>query len=157
MKTIYTIGYQQLTIDKLRHICAATGVQKLIDTRSVPRSRKAGFSGRQIALSLPEIYEWHGDKLGGKPGDMKQTGIELLQSYIDEQKTVLLLCLEEAPGDCHRHQQIAKRLLPHIDVLHIYRDEVVAASELERALRENEEYEYRDLSSFFESLTASCQ
>jgi hypothetical protein len=60
-------------------------------------------------------------------------------------RRVLLLCLEAAPGDCHRHRAIALRLLPAIDVAHVYGDEVILASELERAILAHDDYAFTPL------------
>ena len=44
-----------------------------------------------------------------------------------------------APGECHRHMFICSEHFP--DALHIYDDEIVTAGELERSMRDDDDYE----------------
>lgn len=55
---------------------------------------------------------------------------------------LILLCQEEAPGDCHRHKIALQLSGP---VAHIYRGEVVMAEELERSEREDSDYAWSPL------------
>jgi hypothetical protein len=46
------------------------------------------------------------------------------------------MCLEESPGECHRHSLIALPLAKRgIDVNHIFQEEMVTAKELERSIK----------------------
>jgi hypothetical protein len=49
-----------------------------------------------------------------------------------ERATLLLLCMEEAPGDCHRHHAICGLHFPA--AVHIFRDEQFTAKTLQDAL-----------------------
>jgi hypothetical protein len=51
---------------------------------------------------------------------------------------LILLCMEEAPGECHRHFDICAPYFPN--ALHIYRNEIVKCVELGRALTLNSAY-----------------
>lgn len=137
MSAIYTIGYQRLTPRALERIADALGIELVIDVRSVPSSRKPGFSRGALSALLGDRYEWRGDTLGGRPGPTAAG----LTALAREPRRVLLLCLEEAPGDCHRHRTIAVPLAKRrIAVTHIFRDELIAASELQRAIDDGDEY-----------------
>ncbi len=48
---------------------------------------------------------------------------------------------EEGPWRCNRHRVIATALLGRgVDCVHVYNDELIAASELQAALEEDREY-----------------
>ena len=137
---IYSIGYAALTPERLDAI-ASHFQAVVVDVRSIPTSRHRGFGGRQLAALLgPGRYVWKGDVLGGRPPGVLPEGLAFLRA-LEPDQNVLLLCMEEAPGDCHRHRAIALALLPEIDVVHICQDELVDASELQRAIEEDDEYD----------------
>jgi uncharacterized protein (DUF488 family) len=130
---IYTIGYQRLAPERLLQI--AEGLDAvIIDVRSIPRSRKRGFGRRSLETLLGRRYQWRGDGLGGL-GEISPIYIQALRQY---QGDAILMCLEEAPGDCHRHWDICA---PHIpDAMHIFRDEIFTARELQRAIDDGDDY-----------------
>lgn len=144
---IYTIGYEALTPEVLRDTAIGLAAT-VIDVRSRPTTRRRGFGRRQLEALLGTRYQWHGDALGGfalkegieylpypKKSGIKgasgttMEGINFLRSFPGN---VLLLCVEEAPGECHRHIVICEQFFPR--ARHIYRDEVVTACELEQAI-----------------------
>jgi hypothetical protein len=132
--TIYTIGYARLKPRRLAEI--ATGLNAtVIDCRVKPVSRIAGFGGRQLAEFLGARYEQRGDRLGGR-GATTPAGIAELRA---ERRNVILLCMEEAPGDCHRHVTICGPHFP--DAIHIFRDELLTAAGLQAAIDTDSEYE----------------
>jgi len=53
-KTFFTIGYEHTTQAGLIAALQAHGVKRLIDTRDVANSRRAGFSKKLLAASLDE-------------------------------------------------------------------------------------------------------
>lgn len=142
MPTIYSIGYAALTSAEL-----AAPVRRLnavlIDVRSRPSGRvKRGFSRADLAALLGERYE-HRPEPGGRGDGPTAEGIDRLA---DETRRVVLVCREEAPGVRHRHSGIALPLLARgIEVLHVYQDQVVTATELQRAIDEDDEYAFTDL------------
>jgi hypothetical protein len=60
--------------------------------------------------------------LGGRT-PVTEVGLQRIRDRLHEE-SLLLLCKEEAPASCHRHQYIAVGLLPEIEAFHIFRDEV---------------------------------
>ncbi len=52
--TVFTIGYERTTLDGLIAGLLAHGVKRIIDTRDVANSRRAGFSKKLLAASLDE-------------------------------------------------------------------------------------------------------
>jgi uncharacterized protein (DUF488 family) len=123
---LLTIGYEGSTIADVVARLKSAGVKLLIDVRAVPRSRKPGFSKRQLAAGLDEagIAYVHLQALGTpKAGrDAVRAGHpERMSVIFDEhmtsdhaqaalaQATALardarscLLCFERDPACCHR-------------------------------------------------------
>lgn len=131
---IFTIGYQRLAPGRLREIVLRLD-GRLIDCRNVPMSRRPGFSGRALTESLGERYIQAGHFLGGR-GHTTAEGIRWLRS---QSGNVVLMCMEEAPGDCHRQFDICGPHFPQ--AVHIYQDELFTAAELLRAEDEDTDYE----------------
>jgi uncharacterized protein (DUF488 family) len=145
---LYTVGYQHHTPETLRNLLDSLQVDLLVDVRSSPRSRKRGFGRAKLEGYFGKRYQWRGDRLGGRGAGPTKAGLDELAR---DRRTLMLMCMEEAPGDCHRHGSIAVRLLPRLDVCHVFRDQVIRASSLEaciegrRAGNKDAEYEYTDL------------
>lgn len=150
---IFTIGYQKLTPERLKEI--ATKLRALVvDCRHKPVSRKKGFGGNQLRELLGTAhYKQMGHWLGGR-GNVREEGILWLRGIkallltpenarITQHpncRNVMLLCQEEAPGECHRHEDICKEHFP--DAVHIYQDQLVRVSDLNHAEDNDlEEYE----------------
>src|SRR5688572_8666219 len=53
-KTFYTVGYERTTLAGLIAALEKAGVKRVIDTRDVANSRRAGFSKKMLAASLDE-------------------------------------------------------------------------------------------------------
>lgn len=147
---IYTVGYQGMRgPEQLRALANKLGVTKLIDCRSVPRSRKRGFGGDQLAAMFGRTrFVAGGHMLGGRDGGPTEAGFKYLRSIEDGGHVSLLMCAEHAPGDCHRHSTIALPMWRrfNIRVYHVCDEEVILASELERSRVEGDDYEYVPLS-----------
>jgi Domain of unknown function DUF488 len=94
---IYTIGYATLTQSKLLAIAELLEAT-VIDVRSIPRSRKAGFSKSALTALLGKRYE-HIPSLGGKPFKPPKRALDALKERTDN---VILMCVEDVPTDCHR-------------------------------------------------------
>ncbi len=122
-----TIGYQGTTIDAVVAALRDANVALLIDVRAVPRSRKPGFSKRQLAASLDQsgIAYIHLQALGtpkagrdavraGHPERMAvifrehmksdRSQAELAQATrLARERPACLLCFERDHSTCHRH------------------------------------------------------
>ena len=147
---VYTLGYEGLSAERLVAIAKHLDAD-VIDVRGVPHSRKRGFGSKQLPAALGDRYQWHGDKLGNK-GENRVT-LEGLDRVIDwslSGRNKILMCLEEAPADCHRFQLIARPLLDRgVDTLNIFQDELIATSSLIEALNSTDPdaaYEYEPFS-----------
>ncbi len=126
MPTLATIGYEGTTIDTVLTTLKDARVGLLIDIRAVARSRKPGFSKRQLAAALDEvgIGYVHLQGLGTpKPGrDAVRAGHpermevifrdhmtsdraqgELAQAtQLVRERPACLLCFERDHTTCHR-------------------------------------------------------
>ena len=126
MSDLLTIGYEGCTIADVLAELRAARVGLLIDVRSVPQSRKPGFSKRQLAAGLDEqgIAYVHLQGLGTpKPGrDAVRAGhpermepifrehmaSDRAQADLANAKQLArgvracLLCFEQDPMMCHR-------------------------------------------------------
>jgi hypothetical protein len=142
---IYTIGYQRLAASRLAKLVDRLGAV-LIDCRHRPYSQRPEFIGAALAARFGERYQWRGAELGGR-GHTTPRGIERLKRDSAD-TTLILLCMEEAPGGCHRHHAICWPAIP--TAVHLFREELIEAAALQRALDADSEYElYGDFGDLF--------
>lgn len=123
---IFTIGYEATTMAEFLAALQAAGVQRVIDVRALPLSRRPGFSKSSLAASLAEagIDYVHLKQLGtpkrgrdaAKKGDVEtlrdvydlQLGLPEAQAQAAQMRTLAadkpsaLLCYERDPCHCHR-------------------------------------------------------
>lgn len=123
---VYTIGYEGRTLNEFIDRLKSHGIQKIIDVRERPLSRKAGFSKTALGLRLEEegIEYAHLRALGApvdirhefKEGGSEKVFFENYRKYIledvPEEVTVLkenisdkksaLMCFELSYTECHR-------------------------------------------------------
>lgn len=144
---IYTVGYQKLTMPRLEWLMARLKIDVLIDVRSEPRSRRPEFNMSRLAQALGQRYEWR-PSLGG----FQQIDPSASDALVHEPRNVLLMCMEESPGDCHRHFAIATQICTlesegqyAVRVIHVYRDELIDAYELQRSISYDDEYEILEM------------
>lgn len=123
---IFTIGYEATTMDEFIAALRGAGVERVIDIRAVPLSRRPGFSKNVLAASLKEagigyvLLKNLGTPKPGrdaaKKGDVKtlrtvyanQLGLPEAQAEAAQmralaaEKPSALLCFERDPAHCHR-------------------------------------------------------
>lgn len=126
MTTIYTIGYEGATVDGFLATLKQAGVERLIDVRALPSSRRPGFSKSPLAAALSEVgieYVHLRDLGTPKRGRdaAKKGDVATLRAVYDEQleldeaqvaahkmldlaaeRPSVLLCYERDPCHCHR-------------------------------------------------------
>ena len=125
-RRIFTIGYEQTTVDELIAALKAAGVSRLLDIRALPLSRRPGFSKTALAGALQEAgiaYE-HLKALGtpkeGRDAAKRGDQVTLKRVYADQlelpeaqaqvammmdraaSEPTALLCYEREPAQCHR-------------------------------------------------------
>jgi uncharacterized protein (DUF488 family) len=123
---IFTIGYEATTMAEFLAALTRASVQRVIDVRALPLSRRPGFSKSSLAASLREvgIDYVHLKQLGtpkrgrdaAKKGDVAtlrevydvQLGMPEAQAQVAQMHTLAaekpsaLLCYERDPCHCHR-------------------------------------------------------
>ena len=124
--TIFTIGYEATTMADFLAALKAAGVERVIDVRALPLSRRPGFSKTSLAASLREVeIDYVHLKALGTPkrgrDAAKKGDVATLTAVYDEQlelpeaqaqaaimlglaadKPSALLCYERDPCHCHR-------------------------------------------------------
>ena len=137
---IFTIGYEGATQAELVATLQAAGVERVIDVRAVPLSRKPGFSKNVLAAGLAEarIDYVHLKALGtppeGREAARKGRHDVLARVYAEQLETPeaavqaaqmvelaaerrsALLCFERDPGMCHR-TLLRESAMPDWDVV----------------------------------------
>ncbi|MBI5106615.1 MAG: DUF488 domain-containing protein [Solirubrobacterales bacterium] len=126
MATLFTIGYEKLLPGALAAELQAAGVQRVIDVRFRPQSRRPGMSKTRLGELLGDhgiAYE-HRRALGTPPdlrhlfhsgrvaeardayrAHVEETAgdeLDTLAAELDTAPPTALLCLEEDPAGCHR-------------------------------------------------------
>ena len=139
--TLWTIGYEQLWPDALVAELEAAGVQRVLDVRLRPQSRRPGMSKTKLALKLAEhgiAYE-HRRELGTpleirglfRAGHLEQAAaayreyavasagdeLDTLAAELPRVRTALL-CLEANPAGCHRRvvAELLRERVPDLEV-----------------------------------------
>jgi uncharacterized protein (DUF488 family) len=150
---VYSIGHSNHTLERFVELLRGHGIGAVADVRSTPYSKFAPWSARRVLakqLSLLGIrYVFLGEQLGGRPeGDefegvtdrdelyrriaqagFFKEGIDRLQRGT-ERFRVAMLCSEEDPSVCHRHNLITPELRRRGFVVgHIRRDGSVQAAD----------------------------
>ena len=119
---LFTIGYEGRELDELIAILAAHDIERVIDVRELPLSRRRGFSKTPLGSALATAgIEYVHVREAGNPYRKLKDAIprdELLAKYrshlrsahdavatVTEQargRRVALLCYEADPAQCHR-------------------------------------------------------
>ncbi|HNQ81501.1 MAG: DUF488 domain-containing protein [Acidobacteriota bacterium] len=132
-KYFFTIGYEGRYIEDFVSNLKSHNIQRLIDIREIPISRKKGFS-KTILKSILEAenIEYIHIRALGSPSDIRHKlkgnldfedfsrlymnhllqQAESLQKVIRDidEKTSCFMCFEKAPANCHR-SLVAKKIL----------------------------------------------
>ena len=140
---IFTIGYEGATVREFITALQSAGVQRVIDVRALPLSRRPGFSKSPLRAALEEarIEYVHLKALGtpsegrtaaraGRHADMARIysgQLELpeaiaqsaLMLELAREKPTALLCMEREPAVCHRTLLI-DAVAAEAEVIHLY-------------------------------------
>jgi uncharacterized protein (DUF488 family) len=141
---LFTIGYQGSTASEIVERLRDAGVERVVDVRELPLSRRPGFSKSQLAEALASAgvrYE-HVRALGNpkpirdrwKSGDTKDAA-DAFRLYLHNEsrsalcglaesvrtETICLLCVEHSHLDCHRSliAGAVAESLPRVAVVHL--------------------------------------
>jgi uncharacterized protein (DUF488 family) len=140
---LFTIGYEDdPTPSDLIARLAGAGVERLVDVRALPRSRRRGFSRTALAEALagagiayehrralgnpqPHRDEYrHGDLAAGRRGYLAHlrgpaaAEVDALAASLDGPPTAVM-CVERDPARCHRRELAAEIVArrPGVDVV----------------------------------------
>jgi len=123
--TVFTIGYEGLSINAFLSLLSMHGIETVVDVRELPLSRKPGYSKRALAdlLRVSGLSYIHMGSLGcPRPvrasyrydGDWKRYTTQFLKylatqkdaiaelATLVEESTCALLCFEADYNFCHR-------------------------------------------------------
>jgi uncharacterized protein (DUF488 family) len=140
---IFTIGYENATVGDFLAALQQAGVQRVIDVRAVPNSRRPGFSKTPLRNALAEAgIDYVHLRALGTPADGRAAAragrhAELERIYagqlelpeaiaqgaqmldLAQDKPSALLCYERDPAGCHRTLLI-DAIAPDAEVSHLY-------------------------------------
>lgn len=143
MSRIFTIGYEGATVPEFVAALRQAGVERVIDVRALPLSRRPGFSKSPLRAALEEagIEYVHLKALGtpsegrtaaraGRHADMERIyagQLELPEAMAQSaqmldlaaEKPSALLCMEREPAHCHR-SLLLKAVAPDAEVVHLF-------------------------------------
>ena len=140
---IFTIGYEGTTVGEFLEALKQAGVERVIDVRALPLSRRPGFSKTPLRAALEEagIEYVHLKALGtpaeGRAAARAERHADLERIYAGQlelpeamaqsaqmldlagEKPSALLCMEREPQDCHR-TLLLDSVAPDAEVVHLY-------------------------------------
>src|SRR5689334_17468533 len=140
---IFTIGYEATTMGEFLAALKGAGVERLIDVRALPLSRRPGFSKSPLKAALEEagIEYVHLKALGtpaegraaaraGRHDDLQRIysgQLELPEAIVQSaqmlelvrEKPSALLCMEREPARCHR-TLLLRAVAPDAEVVDLY-------------------------------------
>lgn len=140
---IFTIGYEGATMPEFIAALQTAGVERVIDVRALPLSRRPGFSKSPLRAALEEagIDYVHLKGLGtppdgraaaraGRHSELEQIyagQLELPEAIVQSaqmlelarEKSAALLCMEREPAHCHR-TLLLNAVAPDAEVVHLY-------------------------------------
>jgi uncharacterized protein (DUF488 family) len=140
---LFTIGYEKATQPELIAALQAAGVERVIDVRAVPLSRRPGFSKNILAAGLREagidyvLLKALGTPPEGREAARKHDHATLVRVYAGQletpeamaqgammldlaaEKPSALLCYERDPAECHRTLLIAA-IAPEAEVVDLF-------------------------------------
>src|SRR3954452_17802716 len=140
---IFTIGYEGATVGEFLAALQHAGVERIIDVRALPLSRRPGFSKSPLRAALEEAgIEYVNLKALGTPADGRAAAragrhadlkriyagqLELPEAIaqsgqmlaLAEEKPSALLCMERDPAHCHRTLLLGA-VAADAEVVHLY-------------------------------------
>ena len=142
--SLYTAGYEGRAVGELLDALVQAGVERLVDVRELPLSRRRGFSKTALGEALAEVgidyvhvkplgnpkpnreRYWSGDILGGAETYRRHLhngsypALMALADSLDDE-TSCLLCFERDHTVCHRDVIVDSllELRPDLHVTHL--------------------------------------
>ena len=140
---IFTIGYEGATMGEFLAALQSAGVERVIDVRAVPNSRRPGFSKTPLCNALAEVgidyvhLRALGTPAAGREAARAGRKAELERIYAGQletpqamaegamlldlaaEKSSALLCYERDPACCHR-TLLWQALAPHAEITDLF-------------------------------------
>lgn len=140
---IFTIGYEATTMGEFLASLQQAGVERVIDVRALPLSRRPGFSKSPLRAALNEVgIDYVHLKALGTPSEGRTAAragrheeleriyagqLELPEAIVQaeqmrelaSEKPSALLCYERDPAGCHR-TLLMDAVAPEADVTHLF-------------------------------------
>lgn len=140
---VFTIGYEGTTVPEFIAALKQAGVERVIDVRALPLSRRPGFSKTPLKGALEEagVEYLHLKALGtpaegrtaaraGRHADMARIyagQLELPEAMaqsaqmleLARERPTALLCMEREPAHCHR-TLLLKAVAPDAEVIDLF-------------------------------------
>ena len=140
---LFTIGYEGVTMDEFLWALREAGVERVIDVRALPLSRRPGFSKTPLKNALAEAgIEYVHLRALGTPSEGRSAAraghqekleaiyaaqLELPEAIVaaEEMKALAgerpsaLLCYERDPGGCHR-TLLWRAALPDAEIVDLF-------------------------------------
>ncbi|MFL6752653.1 MAG: DUF488 family protein [Sphingomicrobium sp.] len=140
---IFTIGYEGTTVGEFVAALEKAGVERVIDVRALPLSRRPGFSKSALRAALGEAgIEYVHLKALGTPADGRAAAragrhadmariyagqLELPEAMVQSaqmlelagERPSALLCMERDPAHCHR-TLLLDAVAPGAQVVHLF-------------------------------------
>jgi len=140
---IFTIGYEATTMGEFLDALKQAGVERVIDVRALPLSRRPGFSKSPLKVALNEVgIDYVHLKALGTPSDGRSAAragrqqeleriyagqLELPEAIVQAEqmrelateKPSALLCYEREPAQCHR-SLLLNAAASDADITHLF-------------------------------------
>jgi uncharacterized protein (DUF488 family) len=140
---IFTIGYEGTTVPEFIAALQKAAVERVIDVRALPLSRRPGFSKSPLCAALEEAgIEYVHLKALGTPAEGRNAAragrhedleriyagqLELPEAMaqsaqmleLAREKPSALLCMEREPAHCHR-TLLLDAVAPEAEVVHLF-------------------------------------
>jgi uncharacterized protein (DUF488 family) len=140
---IFTIGYESVTVAEFLTALKQARVERVIDVRAVPNSRRPGFSKNLLRNELAEVgidyvhlralgtpAEGRAAARAGRTDDLKRIyagQLELPEAIAEsaqmldlaQEKSSVLLCYERDPAGCHR-TLLLRSVAPDAEVIDLF-------------------------------------
>ena len=140
---IFTIGYENSTVGDFLSALQQAGVERVIDVRAIPNSRRPGFSKTPLRNALAEVgIDYVHLRALGTPADGRAAAragrhedleriyagqLELPEAIaqgaqmldLAGEKPSAVLCYEREPAECHR-TLLLDAVASDAEVIHLY-------------------------------------
>ena len=140
---IFTIGYEGATMAEFLAALQQAGIERMIDVRALPLSRRPGFSKSPLRAALEEAgIEYVHLKALGTPADGRAAAragrhedmariyagqLELPEAMaqgaqmieLARERPSALLCFEREPAHCHR-SLLLEAVAPDVEAVHLF-------------------------------------